>query len=155
MRKGADAVERHEMAEKLVEKCGITFEEAAEILKQTNYDMLEAMIILERQGRLNNGRNRYSTGGFVFEDKNQRKKTAADAESLEEFIRMSFAKLGNSLKNAMSYHLVISRPGEKAFSLPLIIAAVICLIFIYAAAAAAIIFMALGFNFSIEKKNGA
>lgn len=53
------------MAEKLVEKCGITYEEAGEVLKEADYDLLEAMIILERRGRLGNGVNKYSTGHYA------------------------------------------------------------------------------------------
>ena len=45
-------VEHHEMAEKLVEKCGISYEEAGEVLKEANFDLLDAMIILERRGKL-------------------------------------------------------------------------------------------------------
>ena len=37
------------MAEKLVEKCGITYEVACEVRKEAVYDLLEAMIILDRR----------------------------------------------------------------------------------------------------------
>ena len=56
-------MEHHEMAEKLVEKCGISYEEAGEVLKEANFDLLEAMIILERRGKLGGSKsNKYSTG---------------------------------------------------------------------------------------------
>lgn len=41
-----------EQVEKLREKAGLTYEEARQVLEQTGGDLLEALIQLERQGRL-------------------------------------------------------------------------------------------------------
>lgn len=139
------------MAEKLVEKCGITFEEAAAVLKQTDYDMLEAMILLERQGKLNSNSNRYSTGGFVFEEK-QLKKTAADAESFGEFVRMILLRASEILRDIMSYNLVIRRPEGGIASLPVILAVIICCIGAFPVLALVIVSLVMGFSYSIEKK---
>ena len=45
-------MEHIEMIEKLREKAGITREEAADALTRANWDMLEALVILEREGKV-------------------------------------------------------------------------------------------------------
>ena len=45
-------MERMELIEKLRERADVSYEEAKEILEQTEDDLLEAIVILERQGKL-------------------------------------------------------------------------------------------------------
>lgn len=48
-------MEHMEMVEKLREKANITIEEAKAVLEKNNWDMLDAMIELERQGKIEDG----------------------------------------------------------------------------------------------------
>ncbi|MCC8042396.1 MAG: DUF4342 domain-containing protein [Oscillospiraceae bacterium] len=148
--KDGERVERHEMAEKLVEKCGITYEEAAWVLEQVNYDLLDAMIYLERQGKLNGNQNRYSTaGGFnFFHDK----KTAADAETPGEFFRILLQKLEEILKSSVSYHLIVLKDGTEILSIPLIAVAIILIVASVPALMAVIISFVCGVSYTIEKR---
>ena len=50
-----------EQVEKLREKSGLSYEQARQLLEQTGGDLLEALIILERQGTLQGGSAYYST----------------------------------------------------------------------------------------------
>ena len=50
-----------EKVEKLREKANVTFEEAKAALEEANGDLLDAMIILERQGKAEERRESYST----------------------------------------------------------------------------------------------
>ncbi len=50
-----------EKVEKLREKANVTFEEAKAALEEANGDLLDAMIILERQGKADERRESYST----------------------------------------------------------------------------------------------
>ena len=95
------------MAEKLVEKCGITYEEAGEVLKEADYDLLEAMIILERRGRLGNGVNKYSTGIMQNNYTSTRYESAADAESLGEFIKIAWRKLCEFCRDLLKYQVIL------------------------------------------------
>ena len=45
-------MERYEMAELLNEKAGVSYEEAREALEESGWDMLQAMVALEQQGKL-------------------------------------------------------------------------------------------------------
>ncbi len=50
-----------EKVEKLREKANVTFEEAKAALEEANGDLLDAMILLERQGKAEERRESYST----------------------------------------------------------------------------------------------
>lgn len=50
-----------EKVEKLKEKANVTFEEAKAALEEANGDLLDAMIILERQGKTQSSKETYST----------------------------------------------------------------------------------------------
>ena len=113
------------MAEKLVEKCGITYEEAGEVLKEADYDLLEAMIILERRGRLGNGVNKYSTGIMQNNYTSTRYESAADAESLGEFIKIAWRKLCEFCRDLLKYQVVISKNGREMINFPLILAIIL------------------------------
>ena len=140
------------MAEKLVEKCGITYEEAGEVLKEADYDLLEAMIILERRGRLGNGVNKYSTGIMQNNYTSTRYESAADAESLGEFIKIAWRKLCEFCRDLLKYQVVISKNGREMINFPLILAIILVCCTARVVFAAVVITLMSGCSYSIRKK---
>ena len=140
------------MAEKLVEKCGITYEEAGEVLKEADYDLLEAMIILERRGRLGNGVNKYSTGIMQNNYTSTRYESAADAESLVEFIKIAWRKLCEFCRDLLKYQVVISKNGREMINFPLILAIILVCCTAGVVFAAVVISLMSGCSYSIRKK---
>ena len=140
------------MAEKLVEKCGITYEEAGEVLKEADYDLLEAMIILERRGRLGNGVNKYSTGIMQNNYTSTRYESAADAESLGEFIKIAWRKLCEFCRDLLKYQVVISKNGREMINFPLILAIILVCCTAGVVFAAVVISLLCGRSYSIRKK---
>jgi hypothetical protein len=140
------------MAEKLVEKCGITYEEAGEVLKEADYDLLEAMIILERRGRLGNGVNKYSTDIMQNNYTSTRYESAADAESLGEFIKIAWRKLCEFCRDLLKYQVVISKNGREMINFPLILAIILVCCTAGVVFAAVVISLMSGCSYSIRKK---
>lgn len=140
------------MAEKLVEKCGITYEEAGEVLKEADYDLLEAMIILERRGRLGNGVNKYSTGIMQNNYTSTRYESAADAESLGEFIKIAWRKLCEFCRDLLKYQVVITKNGREMINFPLILAIILVCCTAGVVFAAVVISLMSGCSYSIRKK---
>ena len=140
------------MAEKLVEKCGITYEEAGEVRKEADYDLLEAMIILERRGRLGNGVNKYSTGIMQNNYTSTRYESAADAESLGEFIKIAWRKLCEFCRDLLKYQVVISKNGREMINFPLILAIILVCCTAGVVFAAVVISLMSGCSYSIRKK---
>ena len=140
------------MAEKLVDKCGITYEEAGEVLKEADYDLLEAMIILERRGRLGNGVNKYSTGIMQNNYTSTRYESAADAESLGEFIKIAWRKLCEFCRDLLKYQVVISKNGREMINFPLILVIILVCCTAGVVFAAVVISLMSGCSYSIRKK---
>ncbi|MCM1578839.1 MAG: hypothetical protein NC078_08590 [Ruminococcus sp.] len=112
-------MDKLEMAEKLVEKCGISYEEAGEVLREADFDLLEAMIILERRGKMRSSGNSYSTS--IPGTEKTRRKTAADAESFGEFVRIAFANLGSWFNEILKYRIIIMKEGREVLQMPLLL----------------------------------
>ena len=140
------------MAEKLVEKREITYEEADEVLNDTDYNLLEAMIILERRGRLGNGVNKYSTGIMQNNYTSTRYESAADAESLGEFIKIAWRKLCEFCRDLLKYQVVISKNGREMINFPLILAIILVCCTAGVVFAAVVISLMSGCSYSIRKK---
>lgn len=134
------------------EKCGITYEEAGEVLKEADYDLLEAMIILERRGRLGNGVNKYSTGIMQNNYTSTRYESAADAESLGEFIKIAWRKLCEFCRDLLKYQVVISKNGREMINFPLILAIILVCCTAGVVFAAVVISLMSGCSYSIRKK---
>lgn len=152
MRRGDCPVEHHEMAERLVEKCNISYEEAGEVLKEADYDLLEAMIILERRGKLGNRINKYSTG--IMQNYTATKsESAADAESFGEFVKIAWRKICSVCRDILKYQVIISKDGREILNFPLVLAIfLICctagIVFV-----AVIISLINGCSYDIRKKS--
>ena len=63
-------MERNEMIKKLMEKAYVTHEEAQEVLEKCNWDLLDAIIYLERSGKVENN---YTTTIIEIKEEDQKK----------------------------------------------------------------------------------
>lgn len=142
------------MAEKLVEKCGISYEEAGNTLKEANYDLLEAMIILERRGKLGgSNKNSYSTqsmGDYIA----YRKDADSDPENFGEFIRYAGKRLREIFNDILSCQIVISRNNREWVTFPMILALILILCTAGTAFVAVIVSLICGCSYSIRKNGG-
>ncbi len=143
------------MAEKLVEKCGISYEEAGDVLKEANYDLLEAMIILERKGRLNRGaQNRYTTGNaysYQYQYTTPVRKSAADADSVGECLRIAWEKILEVIRNILHYYVVISSGGKDVVKIPVIVAALLIFCTAFLVLVAVVISLVNGCSYTIKR----
>lgn len=125
-----------EKVEKLVAKTGITYQEAKEVLERNEYDLLEAMIDLEKSGRVSSPRmGSYSTNS---------NETVSDAfvktqqEYHQDCSRSSFGKMvddfidfcGRILKKMWETKFVIKRKDVVEMNMPVLLL-VIGLIFAF------------------------
>ncbi len=101
----------NEKIAKLCEKANVTEAEARAILEETNGDLLDAILLLERQGRLKDVSAHYST----------RREARADADEDDEGFRKrasgAAALLQRALEIGNANAFVVSRKGRRLFSL--------------------------------------
>ena len=113
-----------EMVELLREKAGITYEEAKEVLEQSNWDPLEAVLLLEKQGRTPPGGQGYSTKDANEEPRAHSRQGHMGAKKAANRLGHTIGKLVHT-GNANQF--VVTRNGKEVLSLPVTAFAVILL----------------------------
>lgn len=116
----------YEMVELLRSKANVTYEEAKAALEESNWDILDAMVLLERQGKVTDKGAAYSTAQEETQAEPENGKKGAQDES--DF-KSGMRRLGQFLRkliqigNANSF--VVSRHGEEILSLPVTVLVVL------------------------------
>ena len=100
-----------EMVETLREKANVSYEEAKDALEQSNWDLLDAMLLLEKAGKVNPGSARYSTKpeeeAEAPEGGRKRRDGGEGARGALKWLGQSFCKL---LRIGNVNAFVVSRP---------------------------------------------
>ena len=126
-----------EQVEKLKERANVSYEDAKSALEYTDGDLLEAVIYLERQGKIRgpelssyntqegprerrqhqHGNKRYGNGEYI----NQ-------GPTIRQQMRYFFRKFCDLVRKTNANHFEVSRDGESLISMPvtLLILSIIC-----------------------------
>ena len=148
-------MEHMEMIDKLREKAGISREDAADALTRSGWDMLEALVILEQEGKIApltssvvtaeaQGNTGYGYNN-VYGAQNRGTGVRGDGEGLAQKIR-------NLFRSSMTYSLIVRRDGKLLLSLPVLIFVIILLAAFQISAVALLIGLFCGCRFSVEKR---
>ena len=126
-------MDNFEKIEKLVEKTGVSYKEAKRVLEEANGDILDAMIILEQEGKAQAPkRSTYST---QYDEQSQYVSVPMQVETVrkenEESTRSRFKKLISKAAHVLrtNYVMVRRKDGELVMNLPLWGAVIILLFF--------------------------
>ena len=142
-----------EMVEMLREKANVSYEEAKAALEEANWDLLDAMVILEKQGKVVEKGGSYSTRPEEEEktvEKKEKHIGEAGARSALKWIWENFCKL---VKMGNANFFVISRKGEEMFSLPVTVFVVLLIVCNWFALAALVIGLFCGLRYSFRGPN--
>ena len=137
-----------EMVEKLREKANVSYEEANDALEACDWDLLDALLMLESEGKLHEMEEAaYSTREEQAEPQQEAPRRKERGNGL---IATLMRGLGNLIKKGNAVSLQISKKGEVKVSLPLT-AVVIALIFMFWwMLIAAVVSMAFGYRYSVQ-----
>ena len=137
-----------EMVEKLREKANVSYEEATQALEACDWDLLDALLMLESEGRLHEIEEAAYT---TREEKAEPEKEEAKRKNRENGLFATLLKgLGNLIQKGNAVSLQISKKGEVKVSLPLT-AVVIALIFMFWwMLIAAVVGMLFGYRYAIQ-----
>lgn len=138
-------MDHFEMVEKLREKANVSYEEAKAALEACDWDMLDALVLLESEGKVTEDRGAsYSTEEKKpTEDKTRQQKNHFDGKKLRESIASVIAK-------ASSNFFVVKRHGNELFRLPLIALALIAIFLFRTTLVALVIGLFCGARYSFE-----
>ena len=154
-------MEHMEMAEKLSQKAGVTLEEARDALVENDWDMLDAMIALERRNPKKAGDTVVVGGdaqraGEQAAGEPRRVKNTAQKDSP---IKNGFAQLWDYIKKIfrlmVETDFIISRKERELTRFPVIVLAVLLLFCFWAVPVVLFVGLFLGCQYRFEGKGKA
>ena len=153
-------MEHMDMIDKLKEKAGITREEAADALTRADWDMLEALVILEREGRIAPLTSSVVTADNTYGQYNQynaanRYNYGYNYGTRTRGVQQGgfMEKLRTLARNSVVYSLFVRRNGRVLISLPVLVFVVILLAAFRITAVALLIGLFCGCKYSLEKRD--
>lgn len=149
-------MENFEKVEKLVQKANVSYEDAKKALEDANGDILDAMIALEKEGKVKKPETvTYSTYGAAENNYNDVSSAVMRSENTDE--KSFAADLGSGLKKFFRYtvnnSLRITRRGEQILRLPLLLAILLILCSLPLAVIAIIISLFCECKYSVVGKD--
>lgn len=102
-----------EMVEKLRSIAGLGYEEAKDLLERSNWDLLDAMVILEREGKAQGGS--YTT--FEGETPKKEKANSHKSGSFKSALRW----LWDVVKKSCNNNIEVVHNGERVMGLPILV----------------------------------
>ena len=113
-----------EMVELLREKANISYEEAKTALELANWDLLDAMLVLEREGKVSGKGGSYSTRDEEVQDEVKAKKHNG-GEGLRGTLRWLGKAMAKLIRIGNENFLVVARKGQELFALPMTVCVVL------------------------------
>lgn len=139
-------MDHFEMVETLREKANVSYEEASAALEKCNWDLLDALLMLEGEGRLNKDETKteektYTTRQKVHEERKKEHKG---------LIATVMHKLAEVIKVLNSVYLKAHKDGEERLSLSMTVIVLALLFAFWAVPIAMIVAMCFGYRFSVK-----
>ena len=140
-----------EMAQTLREKTGISYEEARRALEQAGWDILEAMVALEKEGKLNHD----NTNKEEPMENAKAQNTQNTARNIENAFIRFFRWLGNLISKGNRNHFIITKNERRVMAVPVTAAVALFLLFHAAFMFFLIVGLIMGYRFSFESEQQA
>lgn len=140
------------MVERLHEKANISYADAKDALERSGWDMLEALVLLEREGKIDP-----LTASTTSSDDNTSYETVtATASKKESNFHETMNKAGEKLKklfnDSITTDFVVKRQGKEILRVQILIALILCLCIWEAVLAALVIGLIFDCRYSIAGK---
>ena len=142
-----------EMVEKLMEKADVTYEEAKTALEIANWDMLDALVDLERQGKVKRGQKMSWTESTAnAEDASYRtvEATASRGETDKKKFQYFIDEVKSILSKSIDNSFVIRKNDKEVASIPILIALALLLFAFWVTLPLLIIGIFFGFRYSFR-----
>ena len=150
--------EKMERVEKLRQKTGVTYEEAKNALEACNWDMLDAVVYLEKLGKVNDGGSAYSTQGPVnnayvqqyrdYENTQQRAK-----KTFSDYVNDFFNWCAEVFRKGNENFFCVEKGSTQPIKVPITVFVLLLVIGFWAIFILMIIGLFLGFRCSIQGKD--
>jgi len=140
-------MDHFEMVEKLREKANVSYEEAKAALEAADWNLLDALVLLENQGKVSGGAA-YSTKTEPRDDRCEGH--ARHAEAAGRVGR----QIAAGINRLNQYFVVFTRKGEALFELPLIVLLLMLIFGFWVTLPLLIVGLFFGFKYSLRGAAG-
>lgn len=134
-----------EMVEKLREKANVSYEEASAALEKCNWDLLDALLMLEGEGRLHRDAEAPKK-----EEYTTRAQPKPEKKNSHGGFAMLMGGLAQVIRRLNSVQLLIKKNGETRLELPMSVVLLLVIISIWAVVIAGIVTMLFGYRFAVK-----
>ena len=145
-------MERKEMIEKLMNKAKISYEEAESALEKNNWDLLDAMIYLERQGKVNESK---VGNAVVLVKESDNEKSDSKKEKCGGFGTM-FGRFCRFVKNVIHKgnrnYFSINKEGEKTIKISLTISSLLLIFAFWPVVILLLVGLFFGYKYSLTDR---
>lgn len=141
-------MEHLEMVEKLREKANVSYEEAKAALEACDWDLLDALLMLESEGKLHEMEEAAYT---TREEKAPEAQEAPQKKKKEKGVFASLIQgLAGLIKKGNAISLDITKNGETRLSLPLTVVVIALIFMFWWMLIAAVLAMVFGYRYSLR-----
>ena len=106
-------MEHFEMVEKLRQKANVSYEEAKAALENSDWDLLDALVYLESQGKIN------AHQGESYTTRKEEAPRQAEEPDVKGTLSRFFSFVAEVINKANRITIQVSRHGKETFTLPL------------------------------------
>lgn len=150
-------MERNEMINTLVRKANISPEEAQEVLEKCNWDLLDAIVYLERRGKVENNEVTAITVVEVNEEKQEEKEDKKKQDEkyggIGEMLGRMFKFIGKVIRKGTKNFLEIRKDEQKPIRISLTISILFLIFLSVPTIVLLIIGLFCGYKYSISGPN--
>jgi len=148
-------MERNEMIEILVEKTNISRFKAEEVLEKCDWDLLDAIVYLERMEKIE---NKNTTTIIEVKEKHKsrkegHKKEEAKSGGVGEIVGRIFKFIGKVIKKGNENYFEIRKEDEKPIKISLTISVILLVFLFWAVGILLVVGLFYGYKYSISGPN--
>ena len=142
-------MERNEMIEVLMEKAKVSYKEAEESLEKCNWDLLDAIVYLERKRRVENNVTIIEVEESKKQDNKNNKKHEKKSGGIGEIISRIFKFIGKIISKGNKNYLEIRKENQKPIEISLTICAILTIVAFWPVLILIVIGLFFGYKYSI------
>lgn len=140
-----------EKVERLRERANVSYEEAKKALEECNGDMLDAMVYLEKQGKVKQpNQTSYSTRYKEPVNLSKETKESNSTSGAKDVFNRFFSWCGRMIDKGNRTYFKVDREGENIVNIPVTLFVVLMLLFFWALVWVLLIGLFLGCRYSFE-----
>ncbi len=137
-------MDHFEMVEKLRQKAHVSYEEAKAALEQSDWDLLDALVTLENQGKIN------SQQGESYTTRKEEAPRQPEDTDVKGALSRFFTFLAEAINKINKINIQVSRHGKETFTLPLSVLILMLVFMFWWVVPLAVVGLFLGFRYRVQ-----